>query len=124
METRAFIAALAGACLLACAGGRPQRANETPARVERLGKHDRARLAWLESERRATASLLIAYPPLRGDQLLRRLSALGGRARYQSDTLGYLRIDIPIGRVQAASALPGIDAMNLNGTQEIGRAHV
>ncbi len=53
----------------------------------RLAKHDRARLAWLLSEGRSTASVLIAYPPRRGDTLVQRLIALGGRVRYQADTM-------------------------------------
>lgn len=100
--------------------GTTSRLTDQPPHQPRLGKHDRARLAWLVSEGRQTASLLIAYRPLTGDVLVQRLGALGGRRRYQSDSLGYLRIDIPTDRVLEAAEVPGIDAINLNGTQVYG----
>ena len=52
--------------------------------------------------------------------MVRRLIGLGGRVRYEADTLGYLRIDVPTARVLDAAELPGIDAINLNGTQVYG----
>jgi hypothetical protein len=86
----------------------------------RFAKHDRARLAELIAERRETASILIAYPPGHGAELLQRLTALGARVRYQADTVGYIRIDLATGRIRTAAALPGIDAINIDGTQVYG----
>src|SRR6266404_1948456 len=93
---------------------------ETFARNVRFGKHDRARLAWLISEGRKTATIVIAYPPGQGGPLMRGLAVLSGRVRYQADTLGYLRVDVPIQHVLQASALPGIDAISINGVQFYG----
>lgn len=92
----------------------------SPGAPARFAKHDRARLAWLQSEGRQAATILIAYPPRQGNDLVRRLAALGGRVRYQSDTIGYLRVDLPTARVLEAAGLPGIDAINLNGGQAYG----
>lgn len=105
---------------LAVAQGTTRSGVQVSTGMARFTKHDRARLVGLIEEGQPTASVLIAYAPHHGDTLVRRLIALGGRVRYQSDTLGYLRIDLPTARVLEAAAVPGIDAINLNGTQVYG----
>ncbi len=113
------VAALVAACAvsLACSGGTAGGARSATAR---FAKHDRARLAELISQGRLMATILIAYPPGHGDELLERLATLGAQVRYRVDTIGYLRADLPTERVLEAAALPGIDAINLSGTQVYG----
>ncbi len=124
--TRGRFATLAALVVFATFGATGQRRSAPPAVRQvpsaraRFAKHDRARLAWLIAKGRPTASLLIAYSPGRGDTLVRRLGELGGRIQYRADTVGYLRVDIPVAHVVDVTALQNIDAININGTQAYG----
>lgn len=80
----------------------------------KLGKHDRQLLAEANAQRRPTVTLLIATKPGSSKAVADGIAAMGGTIRYRDNELGYVRAAVPTGKVEAASALAGIEAVDVD----------
>ena len=84
-----------------------------------LGRDDAANrmrplLAQARAEGSATVTLLVAADPRAANAVAAALQSLGGRIRFRDDQLGYVRVLMPTSQVEAAAALNGVDAIDLD----------
>src|SRR5574342_59792 len=79
-----------------------------------LSKHDRALLAEAIVNGDKTVTLLIASTPGSNKTVANGIKGLGGTVRYQEDSVSYISAIVPIDKVEAAAALSGVDALDLN----------
>ena len=80
----------------------------------RLSSRGRELLAEARSQGRATVTLLVATSTGSTSAVATALQGLGGTIRYQDDQLGYVRVVIPTAQVEAAAALNGVNAVDLD----------
>ena len=80
----------------------------------RLSGRGRELLAEARAEGKATVTLLVAANPRAASSVAAALQGLGGTIRYRDDQLGYLRVMLPTSQVEAAAALNGVDAVDLD----------
>ncbi|HKZ70066.1 MAG TPA: S8 family serine peptidase, partial [Anaerolineales bacterium] len=79
-----------------------------------LSKHDRALLAEAIVNGESTVTLLIASTPGANKAVANGIKGLGGTIRYQEDSISYISAIVPIDKVEAAAALSGVEALDLN----------
>jgi len=80
----------------------------------RLSGRGRELLAQARAEGKATVTLLVAADPRAAGAVAAALQGLGGRIRFRDDQLGYVRVLIATSQVEAAAALNGVDAIDLD----------
>ncbi len=79
-----------------------------------LSKHDRALLAQAIVNGDTTVTLLIASTPGSNKTVANGIKGLGGTVRYQEDSISYISAIVPVDKVEAAAALSGVEALDLN----------
>ena len=82
--------------------------------ASKLTKHDRELLATARADGDANVTLLIASKPGQNSTVASGLASLGATVRYRDDDVDYLRARVPVGQVDAASRLAGVQAANLD----------
>ncbi|MGI8737859.1 MAG: S8 family serine peptidase [Candidatus Eremiobacter antarcticus] len=83
-----------------------------------LTRNDRILIARSLAEGRVKIELLVAGEPGQSAALIPILINQGAMVRYRNDDLGYVRVRIPIGRVQAIANLTGIIRINVDGADQ------
>ncbi|MBO0861978.1 MAG: S8 family serine peptidase [Chloracidobacterium sp.] len=83
--------------------------------VNKLRKHDRARLAECLAEGKKEATLLIVSKPGAVEDVVGKLYSLGCVVKYRDDDVGYLRVNAPIEHAEQVAALNDIEAINVDG---------
>jgi len=79
-----------------------------------LSKHDRALLAEAIANGESTVTLLIVSTPGSNRRVASGIQSLGGVVRYREDDIHYISAIVPVDKVDAAAALSGIQALDLN----------
>src|SRR5262245_59618664 len=80
----------------------------------KLSKHNRELLADAVAQGKATVTLLIAAKPGANKTVATGITGLGGIVRYRDDDISYIRAVVPTGKVEAAAALSGVQALDLD----------
>ncbi len=106
-----FVSLLAIACLLASArvmlsgqAGPTRPAATAQDRPSKLFKDSRRLLATFRAAGRKEVSVLLAAVPGAADAVAREGLRLGGSIRYRDDQIGYVRVRLPIDRVESLVA--------------------
>ena len=89
-------------------------AASSPHAKSKLTKQDRTLLAKKRAQGVRTVSLLIATPQGRTATVAQNVRELGGQVAYRNNRLGYVRVNVPIGKADATSRLRGIEAINVD----------
>src|SRR4030095_2947656 len=79
-----------------------------------LSKHDRELLAEAIVNGKSTVTLLIASTPGSNNKVASGIQKLGGTVRYREDSINYISAIVPVNKVEAAAALSGVQALDLN----------
>jgi hypothetical protein len=79
-----------------------------------LSKHNRELLAEAIVNGQSTVTLLIASQPGANRTVASGITRLGGRVRYQEDTINYISAIVPTNKVNAVAALNGVQAVDVN----------
>ena len=79
-----------------------------------LSKHARALLAEAVANGESTVTLLIASTPGSNNKVANGIQKLGGIVRFREDDINYISAIVPTGKVEAAAALSGVQALDLN----------
>jgi hypothetical protein len=79
-----------------------------------LSKHDRELLANAIANGESTVTLLIASSPGSNGRVASGLQRLGAVVRYREDEINYVSAVVPVNQVEAAAALSGVLALDLN----------
>ncbi|HET9221553.1 MAG TPA: S8 family serine peptidase [Roseiflexaceae bacterium] len=80
----------------------------------KLSKHNRELLAEAVAQGKATVTLLIAAKSGTNKTVASGITGLGGTVRYREDDVSYIRAIVPTGKVEAAAALNGVQAVDLD----------
>ena len=80
-----------------------------------LGELDRSRIAEALAAGAKTVTLLIAAEDGQLQHAAAGLRALGGVVEAQDSSVGYLKVDVPIGRADEAALVDGIAAVDVDG---------
>ena len=80
----------------------------------RLSHHARELMAAARARGETSVTLLIATVPVATSSVASSLGGLGGNVRYRHDELGYIRVIVGIDRVEAAAAIAGVQAVELD----------
>src|SRR6266508_2340425 len=80
----------------------------------KLSKHDRELLAEAIAQGKSTVTVLIAAKPGANKTVASGIASLGGTVRFRDDDVGYIRAVVPIGKVEAAAGLSGVQALDLD----------
>ena len=75
---------------------------------------DRALIAKQAARGASTVSLLIVTPRRGTASVAENLGEIGGEVAYRNNKLGYIRVNVPIGKADQASRLRGIQAINFD----------
>ena len=111
---RRLFVLIASACLLASqlvAAGSVAAAD--PGRSG-LSKEDRAAVVRAEAGGADTVTVLIAARPGANKTVVTGIAALGGTVRFREDSIDYIRATLPAGKVEAAAALKGVQALEVD----------
>ena len=79
-----------------------------------LSKHDRELLDEARGKGAETVVVLIASAPGANAAVASGITRLGGKVRYQEDSINYISAIVPTDKVEAAAALEGVQALDLN----------
>ena len=82
--------------------------------ASKLTKHDRELLSEARLQGKTSVTLMIAALPGANNAVVNGLASLGATVRYQDNDLSYIRADVPVDNVDAASALNGVQAANVD----------
>jgi subtilisin family serine protease len=80
----------------------------------RLSSRGRELLAAARNQGQATVTLLVATNTGSASAVASALQGLGATIRYQEDQLGYVRVVIPTAQVEAAAAVVGVVAVDVD----------
>lgn len=80
----------------------------------RLSAHNRDLLAEARANGETSVTVLIAVRPGANRTVARGLATLGAAVRYREDSINYISAFVPVGKVEAAAALRGVQALDLN----------
>jgi subtilisin family serine protease len=80
----------------------------------KLGQRGEQLLQEAQQSGKSNVTLLIAVKSGASNQAVTAISALGGRIQFRDDTLGYLRVSIPVGQAQAVAALASVQAIEVD----------
>ncbi len=83
---------------------------------DRLSQQDRELLAEARGRGDRTVTLLIAAQPGANSTVAGGLAGLGATVRFRDDDISYIRADVPTRQVEAAAALNGVEAVELDKT--------
>ena len=85
-----------------------------------LGAHDDELLAQARVAGKSTVTLLVAAKGGAHRDAVRQLEGLGGVVRKQDAALGYVRVDIAIGKAKQAASLSAVEAVDLDEVLSLG----
>jgi hypothetical protein len=80
----------------------------------KLSKEDRAQLAKAAAAGDKTITVLIAAQAGSNSTVASGITGLGGKVLYREDQIDYIRASVPSGKVNAAAALKGVQALQLD----------
>jgi subtilase family protein len=89
----------------------------------RLSKHDRELLAQAIANGETSITLLFAAQRGSNKSLARGIESLGGTVRFRDDDIDYIRAIVPIGNVEAAASLNGVQAIDVDEIIPLGDPH-
>lgn len=127
---RRSLAALAACTLLAggLAAASPAIAATHPtplkaaksAKHDKLGQHDRERLAEARSAGKSTVTIMVTTTKGTSKKVAKQIRSLGGYIRYESSKLGYLSAVVPTAKVETAVAPADVLAVDLDEVVPLG----
>ena len=79
-----------------------------------LSAHNRELLAQARANGETTVTVLIAVRPGSNNLVASQLAAMGAPVRYREDSINYISAFVPTNKVEAAAALRGVQALDLN----------
>lgn len=79
-----------------------------------LGKHDRELVAEARAKGEDTVTLILATAPKANSSVQSAVQALGGSVGYREDSIGYLRVTVPLDAVDAVAGLKGVEALDVD----------
>ncbi len=82
--------------------------------ASRLGVRAEAQLKKAQAEGQKTVTVMIASHPGANAQVASGLAGLGAVVRYREDSVSYIRARVPVDKVEAAAALPGVKYLDLD----------
>ena len=85
-----------------------------PSRSAKLSMHDLQLLANARAENKSVITLLIAAKPGANNTVAAGVQSLGGTIRYREDSVDYLRVIVPVNKVEAVAQLPGVQSVSLD----------
>jgi hypothetical protein len=109
---RRLAALLAAAVLVSAA--LPAALSAADPQKTRLSKEDRAQVVKAIVAGDKTITVLIAAKPGANRTVATGIAALGGTVQYRQDELDYIRAAVPSGKVDAAAALKGVQAFEVD----------
>ena len=80
----------------------------------KLSKEDHAQLAKAAAAGNKTITVLIAAKPGANSTVATGITGLGGKVLYREDQIDYIRASVPSGKVEAAAALKGVQALEVD----------
>ena len=80
----------------------------------KLSKEDHAQLAKAAAAGNKTVTVLIAAQPGANSMVATGITGLGGKVLYREDQIDYIRASVPSGKVEAAAALKGVKALDVD----------
>jgi hypothetical protein len=80
----------------------------------KLGQRDEQLVLEAEQAGKSRLVLLIAATKGAINQAAADISSLGGQIQFRDDTLGYLRVSVPIGQVKAVAALASVQSVDVD----------
>lgn len=80
----------------------------------KLGQRDEQLVLEAEQAGKSRLVLLIAATKGAINQAAADISGLGGQIQFRDDTLGYLRVSVPIGQVKAVAALASVQSVDVD----------
>lgn len=84
------------------------------AEVSKLRKHDRERLSTARVNGKSEVAVCIASLSGGNEAVARQAKNSGAEVRYRDDDVDYLRLKVPIDRVEEVAKINGIKAININ----------
>lgn len=109
--------ALTHTVLQPCAANSKRRSAQSGTTVAKLRKVDRERLIAAKLQRKSEIMLVLAAKSGTNSSLVREITNLGAVVRFREDTVDYLRVRMPIERVDEAARLNNIQVMAVDGVQ-------
>ena len=109
--TCAALGALVAGGLTALPAQAAPAGNSTPGQ---LGKHDRELLASARAADEKTVQLLVAAAPGRNSAVASAMTALGATVVKREDAVDYLRVRVPVGKVDAVANVKDVVAADLD----------
>jgi subtilase family protein/pre-peptidase len=82
----------------------------------KLGQRDEELVLQAEQAGKSRLVVLVATTKGAFNQAVADISGLGGQIQFRDDSLGYLRVSIPIGQVQALAALASVQSVDVDET--------
>ena len=82
--------------------------------ASRLSLRAEAQLEKAKSEGKATVTVMIASQPGANAQVASGLAGLGAVVRYREESMSYIRARVPVDKVEAAAALPGVKYLDVD----------
>ncbi len=80
---------------------------------DKLGKSDKEELAKAELAGKSTVKVLVASKRGANNAVVSQLQSLGGKVQYQENSIDYLRVELPINKVKAASNLSDVEGLEV-----------
>lgn len=79
-----------------------------------LGKRDRELVAEARVKGERTVTLILSTAARASSTVQSQVQALGGTVGYREDSIGYLRVTVPVDAVDAVAALKGVEALDVD----------
>jgi hypothetical protein len=105
-------------CLLV-ASAASGRSGATTDESPKLGKHDRGLIARAEAAGRENVTLLLATKEGQTEAAANAIESAGGEVAYRDNEVGYLRVEMPLDRVEAVERIDSIEAADVDEVLQI-----
>lgn len=120
---RVVLLALTHAIVQPCAANSKRRSAQSGILVTRLRKVDRERLIAAKLQRKSEIMLVLAAKTGTNASVVREVTALGAVVRFREDTVDYLRVRVPLERVDEIVRLSNIEVLAVDGVQMYDTSH-
>lgn len=114
---------LAHGVIQPCAANSKHFSAESGASVVKLRKVDRERLIAAKLQRKSEIMLVLATKTGSNAAVVREVTNLGAVVRFREDTVDYLRVKVPIDRVNEIVQLGNIEVLAVDGLQMYDTSH-
>lgn len=115
--------ALTHTILRPCAANSRRSSAPSGTAVTKLRKVDRERLIAAKLQRKSEIILVLAAKAGTNASVVREVTTLGAVVRFREDTVDYLRIRVPIDRVDEIARLNNIEVLAIDGVQMYDTSH-